>query len=159
MSHESPTGHAFWELQSQERRKKKTQHHQHVCEGCHTIMCEISEFKYDTYICLMALPPSEPLNRLVQLKESRVRVSLLKSALFLQKVTCLSLELTRKMHLLAVMLQRKKRKYLISICSVPPLGFHVHFHDSALGQVGTVKDAQLPKTFVILCPCQTSSLL
>lgn len=109
-------------------RKKNTTPSGCVCEGRHTILCEISGFKYDTYICLMALPPSEPLKRLVQLKESRARVSLLNSALFLQ-VTCLSLELTTKMHSLAAMRQRKKRKYLISICSVPPLRFHVHFCD------------------------------
>lgn len=102
-------GHAFRELQSQERRKKKnTTPSRHVCEGCHTIMREISGFKYDTSICLMALPPSESMKRLVQLKESCARVSLLKSTLFLQKVTCLSLELNTKMHSLAAVLQRKK---------------------------------------------------
>lgn len=89
--------------------KKTTTPSGRVCEGCRTIMCEKSGFKYDTYICLMALPPSEPLKGLVQLRESHARVSLLKSALFLQKFTCLSLELTRKMHSLAVMLQRKKK--------------------------------------------------
>lgn len=98
----------------------------------------------------------ESVNRLVQLKESCTRLSLLKSPLFFQ-VTCLSLELTRKMHSLAAVLQKKKVNTWSPSSS--PLGFCVHFCDSALGRVGTVKDAQLPKMFVILCPCQTASLL